>query len=200
MKIGIFGGTFNPPHLAHLNIAEDFSRRLNFDKLIIIPTYQPPHKQAQSLADGEDRLEMCRLLFDAENTEISDMEIRRQGKSYTYDTLCQLEEKYPEAELYLIIGSDMLLSFHKWYRYEDILRKCTLCVLTRENDIDNAHMKSYAIETLGLGEGDIVFSSLEPTVLSSTRIREMVARGEDVSSLTGEKVWAYIKEKRLYNV
>ncbi|MBQ6873197.1 MAG: nicotinate (nicotinamide) nucleotide adenylyltransferase [Clostridia bacterium] len=200
MKIGIFGGTFNPPHLAHLNIAEDFSRRLSFDKLIIIPTYQPPHKQAQSLADGEDRLEMCRLLFDAENTEISDMEIRRQGKSYTYDTLCQLEEKYPEAELYLIIGSDMLLSFHKWYRYEDILRKCTLCVLTRENDIDNAHMKAYAIEALGLGEGDIVFSSLEPTVLSSTRIREMVARGEDVSSLTGEKVWAYIKEKRLYNV
>lgn len=200
MKIGIFGGTFNPPHLAHLNIAEDFSRRLNFDKLIIIPTYQPPHKQAQSLADGEDRLEMCRLLFDAENTEISDMEIRRQGKSYTYDTLCQLEEKYPEAELYLIIGSDMLLSFHKWYRYEDILRKCTLCVLTRENDIDNAHMKAYAIEVLGLGEGDIVFSSLEPTVLSSTRIREMVARGEDVSTLTGEKVWAYIKEKRLYNV
>lgn len=200
MKIGIFGGTFNPPHLAHLNIAEDFSGRLNFDKLIIIPTYQPPHKQAQSLADGEDRLEMCRLLFDAENTEISDMEIRRQGKSYTYDTLCQLEEKYPGAELYLIIGSDMLLSFHKWYRYEDILRKCTLCVLTRESDIDNAHMKDYAIETLGLGEGDIVFSSLEPTVLSSTRIREMVAKGEDVSSLTGEKVWAYIKEKRLYNV
>ena len=200
MKIGIFGGTFNPPHLAHLNIAEDFSGRLSFDKLIIIPTYQPPHKQAQSLADGEDRLEMCRLLFDAENTEISDMEIRRQGKSYTYDTLCQLEEKYPEAELYLIIGSDMLLSFHKWYRYEDILRKCTLCVLTRENDIDNAHMKAYAIEVLGLGEGDIVFSSLEPTVLSSTRIREMVARGEEVSSLTGEKVWAYIKEKRLYNV
>ncbi len=200
MKIGIFGGTFNPPHLAHLNIAEDFSRRLSFDKLIIIPTYQPPHKQAQSLADGEDRLEMCRLLFGAENTEISDMEIRRQGKSYTYDTLCQLEEKYPGAELYLIIGSDMLLSFHKWYRYEDILRKCTLCVLTRENDIDNAHMKAYAIEVLGLGEGDIVFSSLEPTVLSSTRIREMVTRGEDVSSLTGEKVWAYIKEKRLYNV
>lgn len=200
MKIGIFGGTFNPPHLAHLNIAEDFFGRLSFDKLIIIPTYQPPHKQAQSLADGEDRLEMCRLLFDAENTEISDIEIRRQGKSYTYDTLCQLEEKYPGAELYLIIGSDMLLSFHKWYRYEDILRKCTLCVLTRENDIDNAHMKAYAIEVLGLGEGDIVFSSLEPTVLSSTRIREMVARGEDVSTLTGEKVWAYIKEKRLYNV
>lgn len=200
MKIGIFGGTFNPPHLAHLNIAEDFSRRLNFDKLIIMPTYQPPHKQAQSLADSEDRLEMCRLLFDMENTEISDMEIQRQGKSYTYDTLCQLEEKYPGAELYLIIGSDMLLSFHKWYRYEDILRKCTLCVLTRENDIDNAQMKDYAFTTLGLGEGEIVFSALKAFELSSTQIREMMARGEDVSSLTGERVWAYIKEKRLYNV
>ena len=200
MKIGIFGGTFNPPHLAHLNIAEDFSRRLNFDKLIIMPTYQPPHKQAQSLADSEDRLRMCRLLFDMENTEISDMEIQRQGKSYTYDTLCQLEEKYPGAELYLIIGSDMLLSFHKWYRYEDILRKCTLCVLTRENDIDNAQMKDYAFTTLGLGEGEIVFSALKAFELSSTQIREMMARGEDVSSLTGERVWAYIKEKRLYNV
>lgn len=200
MKIGIFGGTFNPPHLAHLNIAEDFSRRLNFDKLIIMPTYQPPHKQAQSLADSEDRLRMCRLLFDMENTEISDMEIQRQGKSYTYDTLCQLEEKYPGAELYLIIGSDMLLSFHKWYRYEDILRKCTLCVLTRENDINNAQMKDYAFTTLGLGEGEIVFSALKAFELSSTQIREMMARGEDVSSLTGERVWAYIKEKRLYNV
>ena len=200
MKIGIFGGTFNPPHLAHLNIAEDFSRRLNFDKLIIMPTYQPPHKQAQSLADSEDRLRMCRLLFDMENTEISDMEIQRQGKSYTYDTLCQLEEKYPGAELYLIIGSDMLLSFHKWYRYEDILRKCTLCVLTRENDIDNAQMKDYAFTTLGLVEGEIVFSALKAFELSSTQIREMMARGEDVSSLTGERVWAYIKEKRLYNV
>ena len=200
MKIGIFGGTFNPPHLAHLNIAEDFSRRLNFDKLIIMPTYQPPHKQAQSLADSEDRLRMCRLLFDMENTEISDMEIERQGKSYTYDTLCQLEEKYPGAELYLIIGSDMLLSFHKWYRYEDILRKCTLCVLTRENDIDNAQMKDYAFTTLGLGEGEIVFSALKAFELSSTQIREMMARGKDVSSLTGERVWAYIKEKRLYNV
>lgn len=200
MKIGIFGGTFNPPHLAHLNIAEDFSRRLSFDKLIIMPTYQPPHKQAQSLADSEDRLRMCRLLFDMENTEISDMEIQRQGKSYTYDTLCQLEEKYPGAELYLIIGSDMLLSFHKWYRYEDILRKCTLCVLTRENDIDNVQMKDYAFTTLGLGEGEIVFSALKAFELSSTQIREMMARGEDVSSLTGERVWAYIKEKRLYNV
>lgn len=200
MKIGIFGGTFNPPHLAHLNIAEDFSRRLNFDKLIIIPTYQPPHKQAQSLADSEDRLEMCRLLFDTENSEVSDIEIQRQGKSYTYDTLCQLEEKYPGAELYLIIGSDMLLSFHKWYRYKDILRKCTLCVLTRKNDIDNAQMKDYALENLGISEDDIVFSALEALELSSTQIRTMMARGEDVSALTGEKVWAYIREKGLYNV
>lgn len=200
MRIGIFGGTFNPPHLAHLNIAEDFSRRLNFDKLIIIPTYQPPHKQAQSLADSEDRLRMCRLLFDKDNMEVSDMEIQRQGKSYTYDTLCQLEEEYQGAELYLIIGSDMLLSFHRWYRYEDILRKCILCVLTRENDIDNAHMKDYALEALKLREGEIVFSSLEAFELSSTQIREMMKEGEDVSALTGERVWAYIREKGLYNV
>lgn len=200
MKIGIFGGTFNPPHLAHLNIAKEFCRKLDLDKLIVIPTYQPPHKQAKSLARGEDRLEMCRLLFDDEKFEVSDMEIVRQGKSYTYDTLCQLKKKYEGAELYLIIGSDMLLSFHRWYRYEDILKKCTLCVLTRENGIDNAQMKAYARSTLRLGENDIVFSTLDAYEMSSTQVREMLSNGEDAARFTGDKVYSYIKEKRLYNV
>lgn len=200
MRIGIFGGTFNPPHLAHLNIAEDFFSRMSLDKLIVIPTYQPPHKQAQSLADSEDRLGMCRLLFDREGFEVSDIEIARQGKSYTYDTLCQLEEKYEGAELYLIIGSDMLLSFHKWYRCEDILNKCKLCVLTREDSVDNTQMKEYARNVLKRGEGEIFFSTLPPYEMSSTQIRELLLSGEDASHLTGDRVYAYIKEKGLYNV
>ncbi len=200
MKIGIFGGTFNPPHLAHLKIAEEFCRNLNLDKLMVIPTYQPPHKQAESLVSGEERLEMCRLLFKGERFDVSNIEIERQGKSYTFDTLCQLEEKYEGAELYLIIGSDMLLSFHKWYRYEDILKKCTLCVLTRENAIDNGHMLDYAVNTLRLGEKEIIFSSLEAYELSSTQVREKLIQGKDVSELVGDSVYAYIKEKRLYNV
>lgn len=200
MKIGIFGGTFNPPHLAHLNIAKEFCRKLDLDKLIVIPTFQPPHKQAQSLASGADRLAMCRLLFEDERFDVSDIEIRRQGKSYTYDTLCQLEETYEGAELYLIIGSDMLLSFHKWYRHEDILKKCTLCVLTRETAIDNGQMKAYAESKLALGENDIILSTLGAYELSSTQVREKLVKGEDAGELVGDRVYTYIKEKRLYNV
>lgn len=198
MKIGIFGGTFNPPHLAHLNIANDFLERLNLDKVVVIPTFQPPHKQAKCLADSEDRIEMCKLLFDDEKFFVSDIEVERQGKSYTYDTLCQMEELYKDSKFYLIIGSDMLLSFHLWYRYENILKKATLCVLTREKDIDNHHMKRYAREVLSLGENEIIFSSLPAYEMSSTQVRDALFAGENPIEYVGEKVSAYIEKKGLY--
>ena len=157
MNIAIFGGSFNPPHKAHLRLAEEFSKELCADKMLIIPTCAAPHKDSSKYASASDRLAMCRLLFPKDRFEVSELEINRQGKSYTIDTLVSLEKEYPGAKFYLIIGSDMLLSFHMWFRYEDILSKCTLCVMTRENDISVTQMRHYVNQTLRLPDSAVIF-------------------------------------------
>ena len=143
---------------------------------------------------------MCSLTFCDSCYRISDMEIKREGKSYTVDTLLELKEIYSEDKIYLIIGSDMLLSFHKWYRYRDILSLCTLCVISRDDDETVKMLSDYAKDVLNRDEdkGEIIISSASPIELSSTLIREKLSKGEDVSSFIEEKTLEYIKEKGLY--
>ena len=110
-KIGIFGGSFNPPHLGHLRLAEAIIQKLSLDRMIIIPNKISPYKDSSEYASEADRLAMCRLNFSGSVFEVSTLEFDRRGKSYTYDTLCQIRELYPDAELYLTVGSDMLYYF-----------------------------------------------------------------------------------------
>ena len=198
MKIAVFGGTFNPVHKAHLKIANEFVSLLNLDKVLIIPTFIPPHKNSSELADGAHRMNMCKLVFMGEKFQVSDIEIKRQGKSYSYDTLCELKRVYPDDELYFIIGSDMLLSFDKWYRYEDILSMCTLCVMTRENEIGRETLLEYARNVLKLREDEIIISNSKAYEMSSTLIREKIRRNENLSDFLTEEVENYIKENKLY--
>ena len=137
-RTGLFGGTFNPPHVAHLRLAEKAIEGARLDRVIIMPAFIPPHKAAPELLKSEDRLELCRRTFCGEKFEISDLELRRKGKSYTVQTLEELKELYPDDEFFLIIGSDMLLSFKNWSRYEDILKYASLCVMTREKAVSRA--------------------------------------------------------------
>lgn len=198
MNIAVFGGSFNPPHRAHLNIANEFSSLLSLDKMLIIPTFIAPHKDIKYYVSAGDRLNMCTLMFKDEKFTVSDIEIKREGKSYTVDTLSVLSKEYPGAKIYLIIGSDMLLSFHLWYRYRDILSKCTLCVMTRENDVSKEDMYRYAFDTLGLKKDEIVISDAPAYEMSSTLIREKIRNGEDTSEYLTKEVSEYIKEKGLY--
>lgn len=198
MNIAVFGGSFNPPHRAHLNIAEEFFSLLKLDKMLIMPTFAAPHKDIKCYACAEDRLNMCRLLFCDEKFTVSDMEIKREGKSYTVDTVKALREEYPRARIYLIIGSDMLLSFDRWYRYRDILSECTLCVMTRQEEISRDKILSYAKSTLRLSEEEIVVSYAPAYEMSSTVIREKLSKGEEVSAYLSKEVENYIKEKGLY--
>ena len=198
MKIAVFGGTFNPVHRAHLKIANEFVSLLDLDKVLIIPTFIPPHKNSSDLADGVHRLNMCKLIFTGEKFQVSDIEIKRQGKSYSYDTLCALKRMYPDDELYFIIGSDMLLSFDKWYRYADILSMCTLCVMTRESEISSERLLEYAKNVLSLGEEEIVISNSKAYEMSSTMIREKIKRNENLSNFLTKEVENYIKENKLY--
>lgn len=136
MKIAIYGGSFNPPHLGHLEAAKTVCAELAPDKLLIIPDNIPPHKAMDpGSPTAEERLVLCRIAFRSiPGAEISDMEIRRRGKSYTAHTVRELRGRYPDDELFLVVGSDMLLSFEEWYEFEYLLSECTLAVVSREED------------------------------------------------------------------
>ena len=198
MRIGIYGGTFNPPHTGHLRLAEEMLKAASLDKIIVIPASTPPHKSDSGLISEEHRLNMCSLLFSDGHFDVSDIEICRKGKSYTFDTVTQLKKEYPDDELFLIIGSDMLLSFDKWYRFEDILRSVTLCVATREDEISVEQLLSYAEETLKLSRDDIIVSSMRAFECSSTEVRKLIAEGEGAEHFLSEDVSEYIFDNSLY--
>lgn len=195
MRIGIFGGTFNPPHNGHKKLAREFAGRLSLDLLMIIPDYIPPHKSADSLAGGQDRLNMCRLCFDDEIMCISDMEISRGGRSYTVNTLEQLKAEHPDDELYFLMGSDMLLSFHTWREPERILDCATVVAAARFNG-ETEKLLRYVEDYYPQRKDRFVVMEFTPCELSSTQIRNGEVSPEDALP---QKVSDYVKEKGLYS-
>ena len=143
-KIGIFGGTFNPVHNGHVLLARHYVQALGLQKLLVIPAKTPPHKLAPELAAEQLRLQMCALAFaDLPQAQVSDLEICRPGKSYTIDTVYKLRQLYPQAQLYLLVGSDMFLSFTKWKDWQGILQEVTLCTAAR-NAGELSRLREYA--------------------------------------------------------
>ena len=195
MRIGIYGGAFNPVHKGHVKLAQEVKTKAHLDKIIIMPSGQSPHKSSGGLIDSSHRLEMCRLAFDSEDYIVSDLEIKREGKSYTVDTVTELKKIYPEDELFLIMGSDMLLCFDRWYRYEDILSMVTICATTRQGDISLAQLREYSRDVL---KKDVLVIDFEPFECSSTKVRSALLSGDDASDLLPVKVLSYIIEKGLY--
>lgn len=201
IKTGIFGGAFNPIHNGHLNLAKKYLEVLNLDRIIFIPTSLPPHKTDRFLASKEDRFNMLELaISDCDRLEISDIEFQRQGKSYTYDTLCLLREKYPNDDFYLIIGADQFLTFNLWYRYRDILDIASICTAARENGNQREKIIDFSNKLDGLDKNRFHLLNSDAVEVSSSQVREKIKKGEDVSSLIPEKVYNYIVEKGLYSV
>lgn len=198
MRIGIFGGAFNPVHNGHLHIADVFFKGLGLDKLILIPTSKPPHKTDEFLLDGSDRIKMLELATENKPYEISSIEFDRSEKSYTYDTLTELKKIYIDDELFLIIGSDQFLSFDKWYRYRDILDMAVLCTSAREDETERLDIINKA-EYLGI-QNNFYLSDKPLLKVSSSEIRDGLKNCKDVSALLPPKVLNYILEKGLYCV
>ena len=198
-RTGLFGGTFNPPHVAHLRLAEKAIEGSGLDRVIIMPAFIPPHKAAPELLKSEDRFELCRRTFCGEKFEISDLELRRKGKSYTVQTLEELKKLYPDDEFFLIIGSDMLLSFKKWFRYEDILKYASLCVMTREKAVSRKTLFEYCKNVLKLSSKDFIILDSDAFELSSTEVRQKAKEGKNLSNMLTEKANEYIKEKSFYS-
>ena len=206
MKIGIYGGSFNPPHLGHLAAAESAAKYLQLDKLILIPAGIPPHKALSADEPGKaHRLAMTRLMGEQAaldtgvEVEISAMEIEREGKSYSVDTVREVHEQYPDAELWLLMGTDMFLSFQNWYKPEEILRYAGLCAFGR-TEKDGEEL--FAPQRAFLGEkfpGSRIVTMTLPNLVdvSSTELRERIPRGE-TEGLLAPTVLGYILREHLY--
>ena len=194
-KIAIYGGSFDPPHKGHKLLAENLASVCGAGKVIIIPTALSPFKNSSS-ATAEDRLNMCKLFFKEDMFQISDIEIKRGGKSYTVDTLTQIKEENPDAELFLFMGDDMLLSFNKWYKHEEILKLATIvCACRTENLEELDNMKEF-VKNILKAEDRVIICESVPFEISSTEIRSSLKVG--VNNGLSEDVYNYIVAKGLY--
>lgn len=201
MKRGFFGGTFNPPHLGHIRAAEAAAEQLGLDRLMWIPAGIPPHKKLpEGSASPEQRMEMVKLAAgpDPGRTEVSDIELRREGPSYTVMTAKELLSEDPEGELWLLCGTDMFRTLYDWYEGEWLLRNLCVAVYPRAagqleelQDIAERYRLAYGTKT------EII--RLEPLEISSTKLRELLPQRQGAGYLSGE-LYAYILEHRLYGI
>ncbi len=197
-RIGIYGGTFNPPHLGHMLAARQAVRLLRLDRLLLIPDRIAPHKVLpEGSASPEERMQMLRLAAAGiEKAEVSDIELRREGTSFTYLTILELKQMYPKAELVLIMGTDMFLSFDKWRETKIITDHAALGVLYRGEKGEKAAIDAKKAEMEANGV-KVELIENEVTAISSTDLRRMLVFG-CAEPFLPEGVGAYIREKGLY--
>lgn len=223
MMIALYGGSFNPPHLGHAEAAHTVYNELKPDIFLIIPDNIPPHKEmAAGSPTARQRMELCALAFrKVSGAQVSDIELRREGRSYTADTVDILRRQYPEDELVLVMGTDMLLSFEEWYRFEYLLESCTLAVLARD-ELEDETLRRHAEHLTRSYGGRIRILRHEPLPMQSSDIRarlklRMCAEllDDEVYSLIirngyydalpelawlREKAYAYLREERIAHV
>lgn len=199
MKIAVYGGSFNPPHLGHAAAARTVAEALRPDKFLIIPDHLPPHKEMEEDSPTpEQRMELCALAFaEIPGAEISDMEIRREGKSYTAETVGRLRELYPEDELILVMGTDMLLSFESWYRFRYLLENCTLAALSRAEEDGDAIRAHAGYMEREYGARILILPHV-PLEMSSSDIRERL-RMRLGSALLNDGVYSEVIRRRYYS-
>ena len=195
--LGVYGGTFSPPHRGHYHAAEAFIRAVDPDRLLIVPTYIPPHKAETEGATATDRLAMCRIAFAGlPNAVVSDMEIRRGGKSYTSDTLRELSGT--ARRIAMLVGTDMMLTLDTWHEPETIFGLADLYCVRREDDPTLLTQMQLKNEEYFKAYGHRVrLLSVPPLEITSTEIREMLADGGTGDQLDPH-VLAYIRERGLY--
>ena len=196
MRSGLMGGTFDPIHLGHLDIARAALEELKLDRVVFLPDGDPPHKLPR--AAGAQRLRMAELACeDIPGFEVSDMELRRAGTTYTVDTLRAIKADCPDEELVYLIGSDTLFWFPTWKTAREVARLCQIAVVMRPGDDQGEVLKKP--EELRLSPSlDSVVLSTEGLPVSSRMVRAALEKGEDISHLVPRKVADYIREQGLY--
>lgn len=197
MRIGILGGTFNPPHLGHLICAQEAYLQLGLDRVTFMPARIPPHKRVEDDPGATHRLEMCRLAVrgDEQRFDVSELEVARGGPSYTVDTLKQLHAREPGNELFLIVGGDIAAGLPGWHRPEDVLSLATLAVAERRGTPRAA--VDQALASLR-GGGRAEFFQMPTIGVSSTMLRGRVHAGQPIRYYVPDGVVEYVERHRLY--
>jgi nicotinate-nucleotide adenylyltransferase len=189
LRIGIFGGTFDPPHIAHLIIAEQAVQQLKLDVVYFMPAYLPPHKAHSRFASANHRWQMVRkAIVGNKKFRASDIELKRKGISYTVDTLRVFKERYPKSKLFFIIGGDNYHQFHSWKSPKEILKLATIVVYHRPG----------VVRTSQVVRCSVVFLRGAMFDLSSTMIRKQLYQGESIKYLVSPIVERYIHHHLLY--
>jgi nicotinate-nucleotide adenylyltransferase len=195
-QIGILGGTFNPPHVGHLVMAQEAFHQLGLDRVLLMPVSRPPHKEAEDDPGAEARLELCRLAVAGDDRfAVSTLEIERGGASYTADTLRELHARQPEQNLTFIVGGDIAHSLPAWHEPEAVLSLARLAVAEREG----VRREDIATRLSSLHRGDrVVFFDMPRIDVSSSSIRRRVADGRPVRYLVPDAVADAITDHHLY--
>ena len=199
-RIGLFGGAFDPPHAVHVALARTAIDTLALDRLLIVPTGDAWHK-SRPLSPAADRLALCRLAFaDVPKAQVDDRELRRDGPTYTIDTLTELRADVPDAQLFLLIGADQAAAFHSWRRAQDIVDIAIIAIAARadsvgttmpfdpENPLPGLHVASNRVRVL----------PVPPLAMSATDVRRRVAAGLRIDHLVAPAVAGYIADHHLY--
>jgi nicotinate-nucleotide adenylyltransferase len=196
MRIGILGGTFNPPHLGHLVAAQEAYRELALDTVTLIPAGLPPHKPVEDEPGAEHRFELCRLAIAGDNRfSVSDLELRRDGPSFTVDTLDLLRSQSPSDDLFLILGADIAAGLPKWHEPERVLKLATVAIAKRRGTAKEA--VEQALAQLDGGERARFFQM--PRIgISSTMVRRRVRAGQPIRYFVPDGVMHYIETHGLY--
>jgi nicotinate-nucleotide adenylyltransferase len=191
MNIGVFGGTFDPPHIAHLVVAEHVRKALDLDRILFVPSATPPHKRRRPITPSLHRLNMLRLAVERNPLfDVLPYEVEKGGVSFTVDTLAELKRRAPGDGLFLLIGMDNYRDFDTWREPERILSLATVVVMTRPGIV--LDMGAFA------GDRRIIRVEVPAMDISSTGIRERLRDGASVQSLIPERVAEYILEHDLY--
>lgn len=197
-RLGIYGGTFSPPHNGHIHAAKVFLREMALDRLLVVPTSIPPHKARTEETSAQARLAMCRLAFSfSESIEVSDMEIRRQGFSYTSDTLRELTQK--NRQLFFLCGTDMLLTLDCWHEPETIFALADIVCMARENDgTVRAALEEKAKFYRKKYSARVHLLSSSAVEQSSSDVRAAMKKGNAWEDMLAPSVVSFIKREGLY--
>ena len=197
MRLGILGGTFNPPHLGHLVCAQEAHRELALDRVLFIPARIPPHKPVEHEPGPEHRLELCRLAVAGdERFAVSDTELQRAGPSFTLDTLKMLSTQAPQDELFLILGGDIAAGLADWHQPEQVLELATVAIAERRGTSRDAVDRTLS----GLRGGERArFFAMPRIEISSTMVRHRVGAGQPIRYFVPDQVEDYIQQHGLYS-
>lgn len=190
-RVGLFGGTFDPIHNAHLEVARQSLAQMDLSKVILVPSKHPPHKSEEGMTEAEVRFEMVKVAIEGrENLEVSPVEINRKGPSYTIDTLKEMKEVY--GDIAFIVGADNLINIDTWKEPERLLESCPFIVAPRGGILKGDFGKD-----IFKGK-DLRFLNMSEISLSSTEVRERIIEGQSVDGMVPKKVRDFIREKGLY--